>query len=231
MKVVLFDVDNTMIKSTKAHTRAFVESLSKVFGIDFKEEDFENAGPPGMTDAEIAIVAGERRGIPRKETLKRTKEISKAMAKSFLTLVENETLELLPGIREFLKGLKTRSFTLGLMTGNFEKIAWIKLKKVGIDSFFSFGVFGGEAENKAEMGKVAIKKIRGLFNKEPPFICVIGDTPRDVEAGKRIGAKTIAVATGSASERELKRAKPDLLLKNLEDYIFALIWILKASGV
>ncbi|MCD6363680.1 MAG: HAD hydrolase-like protein [Synergistetes bacterium] len=229
MKVVLFDVDNTMIKSTKAHTRAFIEGLSNVFGIDFKEEDFENAGPPGMTDLEIAIVAGERRGISREEILRKMKEISNAMAESFAKSIEKGELELLPGVRNLLEELKARSFTLGVMTGNFEKIAWIKLKRAKIDGFFSFGIFGGEAENKSMMGKVAMKKIRGLFGKEPSFICIIGDTPRDVEAGKLIGAKTIAVATGSATERELKQAKPDLLLKNLEDHIFILIWIVKAS--
>ncbi len=107
---------------------------------------------------------------------------------------------------------------MGLVTGNMEDIAWLKLDKVGLKNYFQFGGFGDDAMERISLVRQAIdeaEKFYGRLNRENIF--VIGDTPRDIVSGQKSGVKTIAVATGDFSLHELQMMQPDFVLENLED--------------
>ncbi len=119
------------------------------------------------------------------------------------------------GVVELLERLKVRDAVMGIVTGNLEDIAWQKLRKAGIDKYFSVGGFGSDSPIRTELVKIAIKRAR--MASGPDRVFLIGDTPKDIIAGKEAGVKTIGVATGMYSREELKKAGADYVLDNLED--------------
>ena len=120
-----------------------------------------------------------------------------------------ESVELFEDAEETLKYLKKKGFELGLITGNLKKIAMAKLKLAGIDSYFSFGGFG----DNLDRNDVAMEAIKGREGSE---IFLVGDTPLDIIAGKKIGAKTIGITTGIYSVEELKDVGADMVVNNLK---------------
>jgi phosphoglycolate phosphatase-like HAD superfamily hydrolase len=107
---------------------------------------------------------------------------------------------------------------LGLATGNIELGARIKLERGGLNPYFSFGGFGSDAEDRTELVRKASEKAADKYGASiaTSNIFVIGDTPLDIEAGKRCGFKTVGVATGSYSVDELLAAGASFAVKDLE---------------
>lgn len=94
----------------------------------------------------------------------------------------------------------------------------MKLKKAKLDKFFKLGGFGSDAIRRPDIIRVAIRRVEEKFDfKFDNNVFVIGDSPKDIEAGKEAGVKTIGVATGVYSENALKRCKPDYTLPNLKN--------------
>ena len=107
---------------------------------------------------------------------------------------------------------------MGLVTGNMEAIAWLKLQKVGLNKYFHFGGFGDKIVKRSGLVKNAIKASEQTFGKlNTENIFLIGDTPRDIVGGQKVGVKTIGVATGDFSEEELAQAGADFIVKDLKD--------------
>ncbi len=106
---------------------------------------------------------------------------------------------------------------LGLATGNLESGARIKLQRAELDSYFSFGGYGSDAENRTELIQVAIQRAEQHVGGEVPLdiVYVIGDTPRDIKHAKEAGVKTVAVATGKSDLDELAGYYPDHLFQDL----------------
>ncbi|HVJ67445.1 MAG TPA: HAD hydrolase-like protein, partial [Caulifigura sp.] len=126
----------------------------------------------------------------------------------------------LPGIRELLALLAARKdVTLGLLTGNFEEGAWIKLRHFELDHYFLFGGFGDDHFDRDDVARLAYDATHRHLGRrvEPQDVWVIGDTPSDVRCGKAIGAWTVAVATGMYTEADLWPHNPDLLLLDFSD--------------
>jgi len=135
------------------------------------------------------------------------------------SLIKNQG-RLLPGVRKLLETLHAQSnVALGILTGNLQKAAEIKLKHVGVDQYFSFGGFGDEFADRNDVAAQAVQSakitIKNRFSKE--HIWVIGDTPNDIRCARSIGAKVLAVETGGGCSQSLSNAKPDLLCKDLSD--------------
>jgi phosphoglycolate phosphatase-like HAD superfamily hydrolase len=127
---------------------------------------------------------------------------------------------LLPGVEPLLRDLhRRREVLLGLLTGNIEPGARVKLEPHGLNRYFSTGGFGGDGHDRAEVARVARRRLEALSGEEvpPPAVFVVGDSCRDVECGRANGYSTIAVATGWTPRGELEAAGPDLLLEDLSD--------------
>jgi len=127
---------------------------------------------------------------------------------------------LLPGVIPLLKRAEKRSDLLvGLLTGNLERGAELKLGRSQLNHFFLFGGFGSDSEDRGEIAKMAVLRGREYAGEWIPLdrIFVIGDTVFDIQCARTVGAKALAVATGSTSLEELSVHRPDHLMEDFSD--------------
>jgi len=138
--------------------------------------------------------------------------------------------KLLPGVLELLERLKSRPHVvLALLTGNVARGARLKLEHYGVWHFFEFGAFADDHSDRNELGRFARARAKEKQGREfvASEIDIIGDTPRDIECGKALGARTIAVATGRWDRDELAKHQPDFViddLSNVETIMDTLGW-------
>jgi phosphoglycolate phosphatase-like HAD superfamily hydrolase len=105
---------------------------------------------------------------------------------------------------------------LGLATGNFEPAAWAKLRRGGLDRYFSFGGFGSDHSDRAELTRIAVSRGRLLAGDGAPAL-VVGDTIHDVRCSRAAGAACLAVATGNATVDVLAREGADWAVESLDE--------------
>jgi phosphoglycolate phosphatase len=119
---------------------------------------------------------------------------------------------------DLLTRLYQNGFLLGLVTGNLEKIAWLKLKKIGLEHFFKFGGFGSDHINRAELVKIAIQRAQKKYGiGKNTQIFHFGDAPQDMSAGRMAGVASVGVTTGIFSAAELESAGASIIFPNLND--------------
>ena len=216
MKMLLFDIDGTLLKTKGAGRIALEKVFCELFGV---ENAWGNLKPDGRTDPAIIHEIAEK-SIGRRLTRLEYKIVVRLYLEYFRKTIKEVDFELMPGISDlmpFLSGKK--HLLLGLATGNFEQPSWLKLRRGNLHQFFSFGGFGSDATDRTKLTAKAISRGRKMLPKRSKLenIFVIGDTPHDVAVGKNLGVKTIAVATGSNKKSELKRYSPDFLFSDLRD--------------
>jgi phosphoglycolate phosphatase-like HAD superfamily hydrolase len=127
---------------------------------------------------------------------------------------------LMPGVEDTLRHLANRGATLGVATGNLEMIGWLKVERAGIREWFRFGGFSDRFPLRPALIGNAAEKARELAGAEAS-VCVVGDTPRDIEAAHANGLPVIAVATGHFSFDELLEHKPEVCTTTLADLMAA----------
>ena len=214
-RLLLFDIDGTLITSGGAGEQALKDAMSARFGV---VEDLQGVSLAGSTDANIAVQLLRRHGLdPEPENIA-------ALLDEYLTHLPSRMTErngfLMPGIISLLEELHTKpEAVLGLLTGNVERGAKIKLTHYGVWHFFEFGAYADDHHDRNELGKFAQTRALAKHGEEfpPERIYVIGDTPRDIECGRAIGAQTVAIATGQYSVDELSVYKPDHLFEDFSD--------------
>ncbi|TMS41156.1 MAG: HAD family hydrolase [Methanobacterium sp.] len=212
--LALFDIDGTLVHGARCHYQAFVESIKKFY--DF-EEDISGINYAGKTDPQIlreALVLG---GFNEEEIKMNFQDCQDYMVQYYLKNVHNENVMALDGTSELLDELQGEKTLLGLVTGNLEPIAYAKLDRAGLNNYFPFGGFGSDYEVRHLLVKKAIELARNQHGYHGNRICVIGDTPRDVQAANVYNIKTIAVATGRYSVGDLEKCGSDYVLKDLKD--------------
>jgi phosphoglycolate phosphatase-like HAD superfamily hydrolase len=218
MKLILFDIDGTILLTGGAAVRAVNRAFEKLFGIT---NAMDGIRADGKTDPIIL------REIFHKNLGRdfRPEEASIVYKEYVLFLVEEITdskgFKIMPGITQLIKTLSIEEgLTLGLATGNIEEGARIKLKRPGLNSYFKFGGFGSDSEERNQLIRIAIERGKNLFGhrQELEATFVIGDTPFDIIHGREAGAKVVAVATGSYSADELEKYDPDFLFEDFSDF-------------
>src|SRR5947208_10190420 len=214
-RLVLFDIDGTLIHSGGAGVHALKLTLAKRFGITDDLHDIEIAG---MTDSGIVV------SILKKHRIPATNENIAAFLDSYVHFLSLELPrregKLLPGVLELLEKLKSRPhLVLALLTGNVSRGAQLKLGHYGVWHFFEFGAFADDHHDRNQLGSFARARAKEKHGREfsAEEIDVIGDTPRDIACGKALGARTIAVATGSWSREKLAEHHPDILIDDLSN--------------
>jgi phosphoglycolate phosphatase len=224
-RLLLFDIDGTLIHSAGAGVQSLRLALAERFEIEDDLRDIEIAG---MTDSGIVL------SILKKHKLATTNENVAAFLDSYVHFLSSELPrragKLLPGVLELLEKVKARpNLVLALLTGNISRGAQLKLEHYGVWHFFEFGAFADDHHDRNELGSFARARARekhGLMF-DAAQIDVIGDTPRDIACGKAIGARTIAIATGTWPREKLSTHQPDFLfddLANVDEVIAALGW-------
>ncbi len=223
-KLVLFDIDQTLLESSRGHHQAFEVAIREVFGIEVTLDRFEHGG---MTDRQIIAELMRLEGVADKSIESRLDPCIRVMEKAYAEFLKTDELIVLKGVPELLEALSRQPAVLvGLVTGNLETIAWGKLRKVGLARYFKLGGFGNEDVVRSHVVEHAIQKaIRHHGFVRTNNVYVFGDTPLDIAAGHEAKATTIGVATGRFSKAELKRAGADWALSSLEeqDNIFSIL--------
>jgi len=212
-RLFLFDIDGTLITAGGAGTRSLDRTFSVLFGI---KNAFKSVKMSGKTDIQIIKEGLRLHDLP---CVNGTIEKLKGMYLEFLREeIHNPRKKMKPGIAELLALLKDDKKPLGLLTGNLEDGAGIKLEPFGLNKYFIDGAFGSDHEERDELLPIAVKKFSAKGLAFSPADCiVIGDTPRDVRCAKIHGAFSIAVATGPYSKEELLRTEADLVLESFQE--------------
>lgn len=214
MKIVLFDIDGTLISTGGAGTRSLNIAFEEVLGI---KEAFKNFEMAGKTDVQIIKEGLFIHGI--KPTFTLLQELIKHYLKNLDRQMNNNAKHLKPGVPSFLDIIQKLKYPTGLLTGNLENGARIKLEPFGLNSYFPFGAFGSDHEDRRYLLPVALARFSRISKYRVPFqqCIVVGDTPRDIACAKPYGAKVIAVATGPYSFEELSKTDADLVVQNLSE--------------
>ncbi|MEP7001682.1 MAG: HAD family hydrolase [bacterium] len=219
MKVVLFDIDGTLLWTDGAGRRAVHQALADVFGaLPPEDHEFDGKTDPQIVRElmRLAGVADDAIDANLPEALRRYVELLHLELGG-----DNHTDKTYPGIAPLLDALEARTdVLLGLLTGNVHDGAFAKLAAVGLDgSRFKVGAFGSDHALRAELPAIARARAEALLGHAVSGndVVVIGDTPSDMSCGNGIGARAIGVATGRYSVAALGACNPAAVFANLSD--------------
>lgn len=209
----LFDIDGTLLNCTDAvHYFAFCDVLTRIAG---RPLNLDGVVAHGNTDVGILRDVLTRAGVEDSLWRPQLADAKQRMAE----FVEGRRGELcatvLPGVREVLAHLRGRGAAIGVATGNLERIGRLKLEHCGLLDSFYFGGFSDDHEDRSAVFAGALAKARERCG-DSCSVCVVGDTPADVEAAHRNGVEVIAVGTGIYSLEELNRYQPELCVASLQ---------------
>jgi phosphoglycolate phosphatase len=211
ISTVLFDIDGTLLVTGGAGAVAWQRAFRELHGIDADIEEHTHAG---MTDPEIAaIVFREVIGRDGGEE-ERAETIAAYLSHLEDAVNESSGYRVMPGIEELLPKLVERGVLLGLVTGNIESAAHVKLARGNLNRFFAFGGYGSDSSDRTELTRKGLERggtVAGSALDLASAIAV-GDTPRDVKAGHGAGIRVAGVATGSYTIEELREAGADWAL-------------------
>ncbi|HET9016689.1 MAG TPA: HAD family hydrolase [Thermomicrobiaceae bacterium] len=217
--LVLFDIDGTLLRpGDRDHHAAFVYAMQQVYGLPATLDGVPLAG---MLDSQIARLALARHGLPESAIDAQLAEMIAMMGEHYAaTVARRSRLErVLPGVPAVAAGLRDDHFALGVLTGNAERIARVKLEAAELDGFFPVGAYGDVARERGhlvESGLAAAERHFGVAFR-PEQTVLVGDTPRDIVAARDGGTRVLAVATGRYGVEELADHAPDAVLPDLGD--------------
>lgn len=207
----MFDIDGTLLNVDKNFMRPFISEVLQSLTID--PAVVNHIRYSGRTDSAIfRDLLGEDSG---------NDDLFRKLKHQYITQLEDQLLPehvtVFEGAVHSVEYLLETGAPVGLLTGNFEESAFIKLKAAGLDHYFSFGAFGCRHVNRnllpGEAEKAFIKMSGRRIDKK--YFIIIGDTPSDIRCAKYFGATSVAVATGNYTSDELVSHKPNLLLESL----------------
>lgn len=224
-RLVLFDIDGTLIWTGGAGSRALTRAFEEWAGIP---DGLDGIPIPGRTDTIILT------DLLRRHRLGASLSALDSLQHIYFRCLAEELAGLpsgvgpLPGVIELLDSLATEpGVTSALLTGNHTRGAQLKLERYGLWRYFGFGAFGEDAADRNDLVPVAVKRAAaaGVPPVAPRDIVIVGDTPLDVACGRAHGTSTVGVATGGSPEQALADAGADLVLSNLSDTARLLEWL------
>jgi phosphoglycolate phosphatase len=227
-KLVLFDIDGTILLSAGAGRRAITAALAQEIG---DATAFTRVRFDGKTDPQIVKELLEAAG----QTGPHSENRVQAVCARYVALLETElastgAMRLMPGFPAILDRLEaTSGVVLGLLTGNLERGAALKLRAAGLDpDRFRVGAFGSDSGHRPDLPAIAAERAAPIFGRVPAGdeVVIIGDTPADVACGRGIGARAVAVATGSYGVADLELCGAHTVFADLGDVDAAVAAIL-----
>ena len=218
--VLLFDIDGTLLQSHGVGRRAVEHSLGARFGRPF---DTSSVTFSGKTDPQIfrEILSDPSIAADLPEDLDvAVRQACEAYTRRMHETWEAATVEALPGAVELVQELHASGSAMGLLTGNLEPMAYLKVQRIGLGHAFPFGAFGSDHEDRNTLPLVALERARQSLGRPlaAEELVLIGDTPRDIEAARAVGARSVGVATGRYGAGELEAAGATVVLDTLEAF-------------
>jgi phosphoglycolate phosphatase-like HAD superfamily hydrolase len=215
-RLVLFDVDGTLISSGRAARESILAALSAVLGWEGSADGNDFSGktdPQILRELAVDAVGPARFDATLPAVLDRyVDELGRRL--------RPDAVVPKPGVAALLERLaRDPRVTLGLLTGNIERGARMKLEPPGFNRYFPFGAFGDDSADRYCLPAVAVARARERTGREfsGPSVVIVGDSIHDVACGRSLGARAIAVATGPTPAEKLAAARPDLLFPDFED--------------
>jgi phosphoglycolate phosphatase-like HAD superfamily hydrolase len=218
MKLILFDIDGTLIWPDGAGRAAMHRALREVYGTTGPADSLPMAG---KTDWQIISELLTEAGISQSQTEHMLPQCFEAIARHMAQTTRERQIRVCPGVPALLRRLSGHpKAMLGLLTGNVAATAPIKLRAAGLDpTIFCVGAYGNDSQNRSQLPGVAIARAHALTDQafEGKDVVIIGDTPADVTCGRHLGVTAIGVGTGSYVPGSLIAAGADCAFPDLTD--------------
>lgn len=216
MALILFDIDGTILRGNGVGMKGLGRAFQEATGHPMPS----NISAAGRTDPTIVREGFRLLGLVGERWLeweRRIWELYPAYLEEELA-TPDPGRRLLCGIEALLGDLQRRQRPLGLITGNLEITARMKLEPFQLNSYFPIGAFGSDCADRNRLGFIALERARRHFGRdfEPEQTWIIGDTERDIAAARALGARVLAVGTGPKSAAELQEFLPDAALDDLK---------------
>ena len=218
MRLILFDIDGTLLREGLAPKLAFARALRETYGTAGPLGSFKFAG---MTDPECVVEIMRLAGLPEDAIQDRLDDcLARYVEHLAVEMRNHDGAKLFPGVRELLAQLSGRDDVLvGLLTGNISRGAQLKLRRFSLEPYFRFGAYGDDHHDRRELAKIALTKAESLLGRPVAGedTTVVGDTPRDVEGAHAAGIRCVGITLGRFGRDDLADADevvdefPDLL--------------------
>jgi phosphoglycolate phosphatase len=213
---ILFDIDGTLLITGGAGAASWRLAFDELYGIPADIGQFTDTG---MTDPDVGrktFQAVLHRDPERQEF---TKLLERRLYYLHTTVEDSKTYRVLPGVDDLLTKLIDVGYLLGLVTGNVEAAAHIKLHRGKLNRFFSFGGYGSDSTDRGELTKIALQRAALVYGEPVPAAraFVVGDTPHDVEGAHAAGMACVGVGSHNFTVAQLREAGADYVIASLTE--------------
>jgi phosphoglycolate phosphatase len=216
LKLILFDIDSTLVRVERTVIAALLRDLLAAVDHHAPIEDFD---VHGKTDRQILRELRELAGVGGDHDADRD-AMERLIIDHWRAHLDATTVELMPGVVPLLEDLSRRDdVALGLLTGNLEEAAWLKLDIHELSHYFRFGAFGSDSERRNDLPPIALQRAADAHGRrfDVASTLIIGDSNRDIECAAAWGIRSLAVATGSLDADALRSHGPDAVVDTLDD--------------
>ncbi len=215
--LVLFDIDGTLLSASRVSARTLADVLLEVFGTEGPLAHFDYSG---KTDPQIVRELMRAAGVPETRISADMPRTLERYSQTLGLRLTEADVQVKPGVPALLERLGADpNVTLGLLTGNLEICARIKLGPLDLNRYFSFGAYGSDSEDRYALPPVAVARAteRTGVRFAGKDVVIVGDSVHDVLCGRSVGVKAVAVATGPTRRGRLEEAGPDAILEDFSD--------------
>jgi phosphoglycolate phosphatase len=214
-RIVLFDIDGTLVSTGGAGAVAWKQAFQELYGIPADIGQYTDAG---MTDPDVGAKTFEAVLGRKPEPYELSQVVQRRLEHLPEAIAASEGYKVLPGVPERLKQLSRDGHLLGIITGNGDGAAFIKLSRGDLMRWFTFGAYASAGVDRAGIVRQAVERGEAMLGADVPNeqVFVVGDTPLDIEAAHAVGCTAIAVATGHYDVAALQEAGADHVLETLE---------------
>lgn len=223
--LVLFDIDGTLLRTEGAGVAAMLRAFTRLHGE--RGFNFEGVEIAGALDGLLFARMMAHHGLPSDETTH--SEFQRIYAEELARALTPSVVRRMPGTAELVAELRSAGAAVGLLTGNYEHTAHLKIKIAGFNrTHFPFGAFGADGPSRRHLTPVAIQRATAHLGRafDPSRVTIIGDTPHDIDCAKAHGCRALGVGTGPYSTERLLAAGADLAVADLADLAAVRGWIL-----
>jgi len=216
-RIILFDIDGTLLKAGGIVRKAMGEALEKVFGT---RGGIEDTSFTGATDLGVVHKLMEKEGFATAEIADRFGNLTEVYGPILRNKLSTwNDYHFCPGVPDILDSLKDNGSMLGLVTGNCRVGAQVKLDRGGLGDYFQFGAYGDETRDRAEIARLAHQRGVEKAKKDIPrdSVILVGDSPNDIKAAHDYGIRILAVFSGWTPKEELETLKPTWLYPDMSN--------------
>lgn len=218
-KLILWDIDGTILLVHRGiYDDLFIEMCRKIYGAEVDLPSFRYSG---KTDKGILHELGRMAGLDETVVEEKLEEAMDFVTYGLEVRLSEKDIRLMPNVTNLLELFDKHPRVIqGILTGNLPGTAALKLRPLGIERYFKFGVYGAESRDRNDLGPIALERAIEHMPQplqHPKDVVIIGDSVRDVECAKAIGAMCIITLTGFTKREEVEPLGPDHIVSDLTD--------------